>query len=92
MKIILLAAPLILFATFSYADCFPTQWKLPNKGQGCQAIANFGNPQEAIVWSCKYQDKSEQLFLMTGRVSQQSEGDACFVVKRVVLQSKDPVF
>jgi hypothetical protein len=70
------------------ADCYPEQWKLPNKGKSCEFVSSFGTPIAAQLWSCAKDGNSKSLVLMTGQtVKQPVEGDICFVVEQVLEQN-----
>jgi len=93
MKKLLAIITFISINNLAFADCYPTLWKLPNKGKDCKFLSAFGEPQVAMLWSCLNEDNTNALFLMTGKVVVQKEGDICFFVEKTIEQSKDtPVF
>lgn len=82
MKII--TAALLLLSSASFADCFPEEWRLPNKGKGCELVALFGQPRSAQLWSCpEPESELKSLFLMTGALKKNHDGETCFIIDKL---------
>lgn len=93
MKTVTALVTILTINSLAWADCYPTQWKLPNKGKDCTYLSNFGDPQIAMLWSCSKADNTNVFYLMTGKVVVQREGDTCFFVEKTIEQGKNtPVF
>ncbi len=93
MKKLIALITILSINNLAWADCYPTQWKLPNKGKDCKYLSNFGDPQIAMLWSCLNAENTNVLYLMTGKVVVQNEGDICFFIEKTIEQSKNtPVF
>jgi len=95
-RIILLISLLLLQLSLNQAhagtissggDCYPVEWKLPEKGNNCDVILKFGNPLEYAIWTCN----SDKFLMEFDLTISQKEGEfkKCLIVKRVIATTID---
>ncbi len=70
----------------SGGDCYPVEWKLPEKGKNCDVVLKFGNPLEYAIWTC-----NSETFLMEFDLTPKKESEIknCLSVKRVISTTLD---